>query len=371
MKKYILYLLPIVIIIVILYNFLSLPKISINVKEPHFFTIMDFLGEIVLLRSGEEISVKKIPLPLKSKDEVKINPFSGITILSKDSTLFTCYPLSNISIEEKTIHLKKGSLEWRKGKGEVGININNTCVLYPSGSGRIEVNGKINILSFKNGVRIKIDGKEENLESLEKAVIENGKLTKEKIENPPVLLSPKENQILGSWTEDFGLLNISIEYSQRYDQLQLEISPDPYFLSTMFTTFLNEKNFKIPLEKIGTGRRFVKVTPIKGKTAGIPSEPVEFFVKAFPFSKASERGLPPKIDIYSVILSGNIVIVKGKVDRGCRLFVNKEEVTPEPNGEFNVPITFNDIGEKWLEIEAVSPSGLRSTKRQKVFLVGY
>lgn len=371
MKKYIIYLLPIVLIILFLYNFLSLPKISIIIKEPHFFTITDFLGEITLIRSGKEISVKKIPLPLKSNDEIRINPFSGLTILSKDSTLFTFYPLSNIFINEKILHLKAGTLEWRMGKEGVEIHINKDCFLYPSGSGRIEVNNKIDILSFKNGVKIKIDGKEERLEALERAVIEKGKLTKEKIEKPPVLLSPRENEVIGSWTEDFGILNISIDYSQRYDQLQLEISPDPYFLSTMFTTFLNEKNFRIPLEKIGTGRRFVRVTPIKGKLAGISSEPVEFFVKAFPFSKASERGLPPKIDIYSVILSGNIVIVKGKVDRGCRLFVNKEEVTPEPNGEFNVPITFNDIGEKWLEIEAVSPSGLRSTKRQRVFLVGY
>ncbi len=370
MKKYLFFIFSILVSVVILFFFFSPSKVNVVIKSPSNFIITDFLGDISLKRNGQEIALKEIPFILESKDEININPFSGLTILCRDSTLLLFHPSTNFSIGDNFINLKSGYLQWKNGKDGAEIHLKNGFVLYPSETGSVNVNSKITIISLKGKAKLKINGKEETIEELKKLTIDVGKLISENFERPPVILSPKNGEVYGDWKKDFGTLNVSIEYSG-YDQFQLEVSPDPYFLSTIFSIFFKEKDSKIPLERIGIGRRFARVIPFKGGASGLPSESVEFFVRAFPLSSISRKGVPPRIDIYSVILSGNIVIVKGKVDRGCRLFINKEEVSPEPNGEFNAPITFNDIGEKWTEIEAVSPSGIRSSKRQRVFLVGY
>ncbi len=371
MRKYLLYTLAILIALVFIFFFLSFPEITVNIKNPANFTIADFLGDISMKRNGQEFAIKEVPFILETKDEINIKPFSGLTILCKNSSVLICHPSTVISIEDNFINLKSGRIEWRNGRDGLEIHFKDGFILYPSGSGLIEVDSKVTVLSLKKDARLRLGSREEKIEELQKIIIDSGKLIAEKVEKPPVLLSPGHSNAYGDWKKYFGTLNISIEDLGGYDQFQLEVSPDPYFLSTMFSIILKDKEYQIPLERIGTGRRFARVTSYKGKISGLPSEPVEFFVRAFPLSKASEKGIPPRIDIHSVILSGNIVIVKGKVDRGCRLFVNKEEISPEITGDFNVPITFNDIGEKWIEIEAISPNGLRSSKRQRVFLVGY
>lgn len=371
MKKYLIYIFPLIVIIIIIFYFLSSSEITVNIKNPESFVIANFLGDLSLKRNEQEIAIKRVPFVLFPKDELETKHFSGLTLLCKDSTILICYPSTSILIGDDFINLNKGSIEWRRGKNGIKINFGNGITLQPSGTGVIEVDKKLSILSLRGESRLIIDGKEKKIEELRKVIIDGKKLTVEMIKKPPVLLSPRNNEVYGDWLKDFGTLNISIKASEEYNQFQFEVSPDPYFLSTIFSIFLKDKSSQVSLEKIGTGKRFARVIPFKDGVQGFPSETVKFFVRAFPFSKVSEKGIPPTIDIYSVIVSGNIVIVKGKVDRGCRLFVNKEEVRPEPNGEFNVPVTFNALGERWVEIEAISPNGLRSSKRQRVFIVGY
>lgn len=370
MKKYLFFIFSILVALVILFFFLSPSKINLVIKSPANFTITDFIGDINLTRDGHEITLKEVPFILDTKDEININTFSGLTILCANSTLLLFHPSTNFSIGDNFINLKCGYLEWKNGKEGTEIHFKNGFALYLSEAGFVNVDSKITIVSLKGSSKLKMNGKEETIEELKKLTIDGGKLLSENVEKPPVILSPKNGEVYGDWKKDFGTFNVSIEHSGS-EQFQLEVSPDPYFLSTIFSIFFKEKDSKISLERIGTGRRFARVVPFKKGVSGLPSESVEFFVKAFPLSDISGKRTPPRIDIYSVILSGNIVIVKGKVDRGCKLFVNKEEVSPEPNGEFNAPITFNDIGEKWIEIEAISSSGIRSSRRQRVFLVGY
>ncbi len=371
MKKYLIYFLPVIFVVFLIFYFLSFPEIKISIKNPVNFTILEIFGEVSLARNGQEINIKEIPFVLHLKDEINIKPFSGLTILCKNSSIVICHPTTVISIGDNFINLKSGLIEWKNGRDGIEIHFEDGSILYPSGRGLIEIDSKLTIISLKNESRYKIGSREGKVEELQKLIVDAGKLMTEKVEKPPVLLSPKSGEVYGDWKKDFGTMNVSIADPTGYDQYLFEVSSDPYFLSTMFSIFLKDKDARISLERIGTGKRYARVIPYKGRISGLPSESVEFFVKAFPLSKPLEEGTPPRIDIHSVILSGNIVIVKGKVDRECRLFVNKEEVSPEPNGDFNVPIIFKDIGEKWIEIEAISPNGLRSSKRQRVFLVGY
>jgi hypothetical protein len=369
-KKYLVYLIPFALLFLLFYYFLSYPKINLRIESPENFVVVDYLGDISLTRNGSEILLKETPFPLKNNDEINVKPFSGFTLLCKNSTILIFSPSTLITVSGESINLKRGSIEWRDAREGIEIRFRDG-VINPSGWGLIGTDGKSTVLSLRKETKLKLGTKEEVISELKKLTIDNGRIIFENLERPPSILSPTNIEVFGNWVGDFGLMNVSVEYEKGEGNLLFEVSPDPYFLSTIFSIPLKERNFQIPLERIGIGKRFARVVYFKKGDELLFSEPVVFFVRAFPLSKSSKEDVPPRIDIYSVILSGNIVIVKGKVDRGCRLFVNKEEVIPEPNGEFNVPVTFNDLGEKWLEIEAVSPNGLRSSKRQRVFLVGY
>ncbi|MGQ9618051.1 MAG: hypothetical protein ACUVUG_03705 [Candidatus Aminicenantia bacterium] len=371
-KGYFIYALAGILIFLTLIYFTSSPESNhLIIKEPRNYVATDFVGDIGIFRNNKELQLKELPFTFTYKDSIKIPPFSGLTILLPDSSLLIAHSTSKIIIENGFISLLSGTLEWRKAKKAIKIQLQKDITLYTSESGIVETEPKTAISSLKGYAILKMAGKNEKIGELKRAIIDGEKLTIENLEKPPVITSPKNNEIYGDWKEDFKSISVNFSSSVEHDSYLFEVSMDPYFLNIIFSSMERANKFQLHLSRVGTGKRFARITPFSGKKSGIPSEPVVFFVRAFPLSKIYTENIPPKIDIYSVILSGNIAIVKGRVDRGCRLFVNKEEITPEPNGEFNVPVSFNDIGEKWIEIEAISPSGVSSLKRQRVFLVGY
>ncbi len=371
-RFFLIYTIPLIFIAGTIYYLLSNPDIeNLVIKESENFTIVDLLGDAYLIRNDKEFTIKDLPLVLSYKDIIKTHPFSGLTILCPDSSLILLSPSTEIILENNFLTLHKGSIEWKNVKRGLEIHLKNGIILHTSEAGIVESSEKISIVSSKKRALLRMDNKSQGVEEFKRVIFDKGKQYIEELEKPPELISPKNNEIYGDWKEDFGVLKLVTKGFNKNDSLLLEVSLDPYFINRILSIPFREEILQLPLERIGTGKRFVRVSPYGVRKSGLPSETVEFTVRAFPLAKASLEEKLPRIDIYSVIVSGNIVIVKGKVERGSRLFINKEEITPEPNGEFNVPVSFDDIGEKWIEIEAIFPNGLRSFKRQRVFLVGY
>ena len=75
---------------------------------------------------------------------------------------------------------------------------------------------------------------------------------------------------------------------------------------------------------------------------------------------------PPKLDISSLTVSGNMVLIKGEADANSQLFINDEFVKVDMDGKFIHTITFKTMGTKSIVFKLISPSEIESVFDRQV-----
>lgn len=75
---------------------------------------------------------------------------------------------------------------------------------------------------------------------------------------------------------------------------------------------------------------------------------------------------PPKLDIGSLTVSGNMVLIKGEADANSQLFINDEFVKIDMDGKFIHTITFKTIGTKPIVFKLISPSEIETVFERQV-----
>ena len=75
---------------------------------------------------------------------------------------------------------------------------------------------------------------------------------------------------------------------------------------------------------------------------------------------------PPKLEIGSLTVSGNIVLIKGEADANSQLFINDEFVKIDMDGKFIYTITFKTIGTKSIVFKLISPSEIETIFERQV-----
>ena len=75
---------------------------------------------------------------------------------------------------------------------------------------------------------------------------------------------------------------------------------------------------------------------------------------------------PPKLEIGSLTVSGNMVLIKGEADANSQLFVNDEYVKIDMDGKFIHTITFKTIGKKSIIFKLISPSEMETVFERQV-----
>ncbi len=75
---------------------------------------------------------------------------------------------------------------------------------------------------------------------------------------------------------------------------------------------------------------------------------------------------PPKLEISSFTVSGNIVLIKGEADANSQLFINDEFVKIDMDGKFIHTITFKTLGTKSIVFKLISPSEIETVFKRQV-----
>jgi hypothetical protein len=75
---------------------------------------------------------------------------------------------------------------------------------------------------------------------------------------------------------------------------------------------------------------------------------------------------PPKLEIDSFTVSGNIVLIKGEADANSQLFINDEFVKIDMDGKFIHTITFKTLGTKSIVFKLISPSEIETVFKRQV-----
>jgi hypothetical protein len=86
-------------------------------------------------------------------------------------------------------------------------------------------------------------------------------------------------------------------------------------------------------------------------------------------SSLLKKGLlpqPPQIEVDSLSVSGNMVLIKGRTDPNAQLSVDEVVVQLDNEGKFIHTISYKSIGVKSIVFKAVAPSGLELVFRKQV-----
>jgi hypothetical protein len=75
---------------------------------------------------------------------------------------------------------------------------------------------------------------------------------------------------------------------------------------------------------------------------------------------------PPELEIGSLTVSGNMVLIKGEADANSQLFINDEFVKVDMDGKFIHTITFKTIGTKSIVFKLISPSETETVFERQV-----
>ncbi len=101
---------------------------------------------------------------------------------------------------------------------------------------------------------------------------------------------------------------------------------------------------------------------------GIEGEPSEMgHIKLHGILVNSEGdNRPPKLEISSLTVNGNMVLIRGKGEINAELFINNSPVKIDNNGVFIYTVKFKTLGLKEITFKLVSPSGSETTQTKQV-----
>lgn len=75
---------------------------------------------------------------------------------------------------------------------------------------------------------------------------------------------------------------------------------------------------------------------------------------------------PPELNIKSLTVNGNLVIIKGDADTNSQLYINDEEIKVDMDGGFIHTLSFKTIGPKKILFRLVSPLGVETIEERMV-----
>ena len=75
---------------------------------------------------------------------------------------------------------------------------------------------------------------------------------------------------------------------------------------------------------------------------------------------------PPKLEVSSLSVSGNMVLIKGSTDANAQLSIEGIAIKLDSDGKFIHTISYRSIGVKEIVFRAVAPSGLATVLKKQV-----
>lgn len=78
--------------------------------------------------------------------------------------------------------------------------------------------------------------------------------------------------------------------------------------------------------------------------------------------------MPPKLNIDTLSVSGNVVLIKGEADVNSQLFINDEPVSIDSDGRFFYSLFFKSVGKKVIVFKLISPSEVETVKEKGVII---
>jgi hypothetical protein len=291
-----------------------------------------------------------------------------------DGFLFTALPGSAIHYTPQTreLILEKGEFYWDKKLAvqKVEISLFKAGNIFRlSSAGRIRLGfNSIEIWNFSGQLDFDYNGKLFHLKELQYLDTRNGnKLPPDNLFPAPPFVSPEmetialtlpnDTIIQFKWKNVQGARNYLLKLypSALRDNLLLNMVVAGNSIMLDIMPFIENSELYWEVAAFDTARQ-IESAPAKMGVIRISSSLLK-------------KGLlpqPPEIEVDSLSVSGNMVLIKGRADLHARLSIDGVDVQMDGEGKFIHTISYKSIGVKGIVFRAVAPSGLESLLKKQV-----
>jgi len=291
-----------------------------------------------------------------------------------DGFLFTALPASAIHFTPQTreLILEKGEFYWEKKLSAQKVEISllkagNIFKLSNAGRIRLGTNA-LEIWNYAGQLDFDLNGKLFHLNELQYLNSrDGGRLPAAALFPAPPFVSPEAETIALTNPND-TIIQFKWKNVQGAREYVLKIYPSALRDNLLLSKVVADNAVTLDIMP------FIEYSELYWEVAAfdaarrIDSAPAKMGVITIS-SSLLKKGLlpqPPRIEVSSLSVSGEMVLIKGGSDPNAQLFIDGAVVKLDGDGKFIHTISYKSIGVKEIVFRAVAPSGLEAVLKKQV-----
>jgi hypothetical protein len=316
--------------------------------------------------------------------DVKTSVFSAETRLRSDDqtawefifegVMFIVLPGGGIRYTPQTreLILENGEFYWEKklNRRSPEIFLLKTGNTFPlSASGRIRLKDKfLEIWNYSGQIDFDYNGKPYRLQARQYLKTDgSGKLAPFNLFPPPPAISP-ENEIISLSRINDTIIQFKWKNVRGADNYLLKIYPSPLRDNILSRKVVAGNSVMLDILP------FIEHTELYWEVAAfdvardIESLPARIGMIKIN-SSTLKKGMvaqPPAVEVSSLSVSGNMVLIKGSTDPIVQLTIDGIGIKLDNEGKFIHTISYSSIGVKDIVFKAIAPSGLMTVIKKQV-----
>ncbi len=315
---------------------------------------------------------------------VKTSTFSQETRLKSDEqtawefyfegVLFTVLPRGGIQYSPQTreLILERGEFYWERQLGRPGTEIflfkaGNSFRLSASGRIRLE-DTFLEIWNYSGQLDFDYNGKPYRLQSRQYLKIGGrGNVLPVNLFPPPPSVSPENETISLAHIND-TIIQFKWKNVRGAGRYLFKIYPSPLRDNVLARKVVTGNSIMVDILPFIEFNKLYWEVAAFDESRDIESLPSRIGVLKIASSllKKGMKAQPPKLEVSSLSVSGNMVLIKGDTDPNVQFAIEGIEIKVDNDGKFIHTISYSSIGVKDIVFRAVSPSGLTTVVKKQV-----
>jgi hypothetical protein len=291
-----------------------------------------------------------------------------------DGFLFTALPASAIHFTPQTreLILEKGEFYWEKKLSAQNVEISlfkagNIFKLSASGRIRLGANA-LEIWNYAGQLDFDLNGKLFHLNELQYLNSRDGsRLPAAPLFPAPPFVSP-EAETIALTSPDDTIIQFKWKNVQGAREYVLKIYPSALRDNLLLSRVVADNAVTLDIMPFSEYSELYWEVAAFDAGRRIDSAPARMGVITIS-SSLLKKGLlpqPPRIEVASLSVSGEMVLIKGGTDPNAQLFIDGDVVKLDGDGKFIHTISYKSIGVKEIVFRAVAPSGLEAVLKKQV-----
>lgn len=291
-----------------------------------------------------------------------------------EGVLFTVLPGGSIQYTPQTreLILENGEFYWQKQLHRQNIDISlfqAGNILRLSDSGRMRLKNKsLEIWNYSGQIDFDYTGKAHRLQSMQFfKTLGSGKFFGGNLLPPPPSISPEKEVVSPVHIND-TIMQFKWKNVRGADRYLLKIYPSPLRDNVLARKVVAGNSVMMDILPLLEYDTLYWEVAAFNEAENIESIPAPFGVIRINSSmlKKGMTAQPPPVDVSSLSVSGNMVLIKGGTDANAQLTIDGIGIKLDHAGKFIHTISYKSIGVKEIIFRAEAPSGLTTVLKKQV-----